>query len=196
MPTRRRPQSGTSGRTHRRAAGGDKSRVRGSDSRAYLPRGRVRLLTVSEGGRSAQLMVGPVRGPEHLALIRRERFYHVPVAAIASSRTTVAYIAFYEGASRFRGQTGVIREYAAVLRVSRVRRGDLPGLTWPGRRGEDALYYRFELGPILTLPRPITNPDRLRVVFRFPDVEQFRGAATVRDLGRPQNPGKGGCRDT
>jgi hypothetical protein len=130
------------------------------------------------------IMVGPVRGPEHLELVRRARFYHVPMSSVAASRTAVAYIAFYEGNSRFRGQTGVIREYAEVLRVSRVRRGDIPGLTWPGRRGEDALYYRFDLGPVLTLPRPITNPERLRIVFRFPDFDRFRGATTVRDLGK------------
>ena len=143
----------------------------------------MKILTVSEGGQSALVMVGTVRGPEHLELIRQARFYHVPTSAIAASRTAVAYVAFYEGAKRFRGQTGVIREYAAVLRVSRVRRAELPGLTWPGRRGEDALYYRFDLGPLQPLPRPITNPDRLRVVFRFPELEMLRGAVTLRDLG-------------
>jgi len=154
-----------------------------SGARVYLARGRVRVVTVSDGGESAQVMVGSVRGPEHLELIRRAGFYHVPTSAIAASRTAVAYIAFYEGATRFRGRVGLIREYAAVLRVSRVRRAELPGLTWAGRRGEGALYYRFDLGPLQRLPRPITNPDRLRVVFRFPDLAKFRGAATLRDLG-------------
>jgi len=154
-----------------------------SGAMGYLARGRVRVVTVSDGGESAQVMVGSVRGPEHLELIRRAGFYHVPTSAIAASRTAVAYIAFYEGATRFRGQVGVIREYAAVQRVSRVRRAELPGLTWPGRRGEGALYYRFDLGPLQQLRRPITNPDRLRVVFRFPDLAKFRGAATLRDLG-------------
>jgi hypothetical protein len=154
-----------------------------SGARVYLARGRVNVLTVSEGGQSAQVMVGTVRGPEHLELIRRERYYHVPTSAIAASRITVACIAFYEGATRFRGHVGVIREYAPVLRVSRVRRSELPGLTWPGRRGEDALYYRFDLGPLQQLPRPITNPDRLRVTFRFPELQRLRGAATLRNLG-------------
>jgi hypothetical protein len=148
-----------------------------------MSRGRVKVLTVSESGQPAQVMVGTVRGPEHLELIRRARFYHVPISAIAASRADVAYVAFYEGATRFRGQVGVIREFAAVLRVSRVRRAELPGLTWPGRRGENALYYRFDLGPLQQLPRPIANPDRLRVVFRFPDLAKFQGAATLRDLG-------------
>ena len=98
---------------------------------------RVRVLTVSEGGCTASIMVGPVRGPEHLALIHRLGFYHVPVSAIAASRTAVVFVAFYEGASRFQGTTGVIREYAEILRVSCVLRRDLPDLTWPGRRGED-----------------------------------------------------------
>jgi hypothetical protein len=151
---------------------------------------------VLDGGESAQVMVGTVRGPEHLELIRRARFYHVPTSAIAASRTAVAYIAFYEGATRFRGKVGVIREYAAVLRVTRVRRAELPGLTWPGRRGENALYYRFDLGPLQQLSRPVTNPDRLRVVFRFPELEKLRGAETLRDFGagraRPRK-GKSGA---
>jgi hypothetical protein len=128
-------------------------------------------------------MVGPVRSPAHLELIHRERFYHVPVTAIRAARSAAGFIAFYEGASRFARGAGVIREYAEVLRVSVVPRRDLPGLTWPGRGGAETLYYRFDLGPILSLPKPIGNPDRLRVVFRFPDVERFRASATVRELG-------------
>jgi hypothetical protein len=129
-------------------------------------------------------MIGPVRGPEHVALIHSLRFYHVPVSAIAAARTAVEFLAFYEPASRFRAATGVIHEYAAILHVSRALRHDLPGLTWPGRRGENTLYYRFDLGPILSLPHPITNPDRLRVVFRFPDLERLRTSTTIRDLGK------------
>ncbi|HWT79808.1 MAG TPA: hypothetical protein VN648_13565 [Candidatus Methylomirabilis sp.] len=116
-------------------------------------------------------------------MIRRAQFYHVPVSAVSPSRTGVAYIAFYEGASRFHARTGVIREYAAVQRVSRVRRCDLPGLTWPARGAPDALYYRYDLGPIQQLSQPITNPDRLRVAFRFPEFERFCAATTLAELG-------------
>jgi hypothetical protein len=153
------------------------------NSASYSPRRRPSVLTVSDGGRTATIMVGPIRSPVHLELIHRERFYHVPVTAIGAARTAVGFIAFYEGASRFSRGAGVIREYAEVLRVSTVPRRDLPGLTWPGRGGAETLYYRFDLGPIVSLPRPIANPDRLRVVFRFPDVERFRASATVRELG-------------
>ena len=172
----RRLRSSAAGATQRGSASGP-------NPGEYLARGRVEFLTVSEGGRSLTIMVGPLRGPEHLELIRRARFYHVPVSAIAASRTAVAYIAFYEGASRFHARTGVIREYAAVLRVSRARRCDLPGLTWPARGAPDAPYYRFDLGPTLQLARPITNPDRLRIAFRFPDFERFGEAATLAELG-------------
>jgi hypothetical protein len=176
----RRTQSKTAGGTGRGSGPG-------LGSRRYLTRGRLGFLAVSEGGRSLTIMVGPLRGPEHLELIRRAWFYHVPVSAIAASRTAVAYIAFYEGASRFHARTGVIREYAAVVRVSRVRRCDLPGLTWPARGAPDAPYYRFDLGPIQQLPRPITNPERLRVAFRFPNFERFREAATLRELGNRES---------
>jgi hypothetical protein len=155
----------------------------GPDSGTYLVRGRVGFLTVSEGGRSLTIMVGPLRGPEHLELIRRARYYHVPVSAIAASRTAVAYIAFYEGASRFHARTGVIREYAAVLRVARARRSELPGLSWPARGAPDAPYFRFDLGPIQQLARPITNPERLRVAFRFPNFDRLYEAETLGDLG-------------
>ncbi len=145
-------------------------------------RGRLGFLSVSDGGCSATIMVGPVRGPEHLEIIRAHRFYHVPVSAIAASRTAVPYIAFYEGAARFKRETGLIQEYAEVLKVTRVRRGDLPGLTWPGHLDEEAPYYRFDLGPLVPLPQPISNPDQLRVVFRFPNMQEFHGAETLRDL--------------
>jgi len=156
--------------------------------KSYAQLRRPRLLTVTEGGRSATIMIGPVRGPEHLALIHNLRFYHVPVSAIAAARTAVEFLAFYEPASRFRAATGVIHEYAAILRVSRVLRHDLPGLTWPGRRGESTPYYRFDLGPILSLPHRITNPDRLRIVFRFPELERLQTSTTMRDLGKGRLP--------
>jgi len=157
-----------------------------TDQARYDQSRRVRVLTVSDGGHTTTIMVGPVRGPEHLALIHRLGFYHVPVSAIAASRAAVAFVAFYEGASRVQGVAGAIRQFAEVVRVSRVQRRDLPDLTWPGRRGEDIPYYRFDLGPIRSLPRPITNPDHLRVVFRFPDLQRFQQAATIRDLGASQ----------
>jgi hypothetical protein len=77
----------------------------------------------------------------------------------------------------------LIQEYAEVLKVTRVRRGDLPGLTWPGRHAEEAPYYRFDLGPLVRLTHPITNPEQLRVVFRFPVMQALHGAKTLRDLG-------------
>jgi hypothetical protein len=77
----------------------------------------------------------------------------------------------------------MIREYAEVLRVTRAPRRELPGVTWAGRSGEETPYYRFDLGPILPLPQAITNPDRLRIVFRFPDLERLRSARTLREIG-------------
>jgi hypothetical protein len=152
-------------------------------ARRYPARLRPRVLAVAEGSRTVSLMVGPVRGPEHLELIRRLRYYHVPVSAISASRIGVSYVAFYQPAKRFGLSTGLVREYAAVLRVSRVRRSELPGLTWPARGAPDAAYYRFDLGPIQRLARPITNPDRLRIAFRFPDFDRFCEAATLRGMG-------------
>ncbi|MBI2455636.1 MAG: hypothetical protein HYV46_05810 [candidate division NC10 bacterium] len=187
MESTRRGRSEAAARTGRGVTAGRGGGSRRADPRRYVTRGRLGFLTVADGGRSATLMVGPVRGPEHLELIHRAGFYHVPVSAIAAFRTAVAYIAFYESASRFHRRTGLIREYAAVLGISRVRRCDLPGLTWPARGARDAPYYRFDLGPMQALPRPITNPDRLRIAFRFPDFERFRAAATLRDLG-PRGP--------
>jgi len=165
-----------------RAGGVNREPSTSANPMPYLVRGRVGFLSVKDSRGSVTVMVGPLRGPEHRELIHRARFYHVPVSAIAASRTAVAYIAFYEGASRFHNRIGVIREYARVVRVSRVRRCDLPGLTWPSRGAPDALYYRFDLGPIQELPQPITNPERLRIAFRFPDLERFQGAETLRDL--------------
>ena len=145
---------------------------------------RPRILTVSEGGWSATVMVGPVRGPAHHEVIHRFGYYHVPVSSIAPSRVAVAFIAFYEGASQFRTAVGHVREFAGVLRVARVLRRDLPGLTWAGRTGDDAPYYRFDLGPIRALPRPITNPDRIRLLFRYVDIAELERADSIRSLGK------------
>jgi hypothetical protein len=157
-------------------------------NRTFRPAGgqalypRPRVLQVQDGAGEALVMIGPVRGPAHLEVIHRERFYHVPVSAIAPSRVAVRCIAFYEPAGRFGTRAGHIRQYAEVLRVSRVRRSELPGLSWPGRRGEEVLYYRFDLAAPISLPRPIANPEGRRVAFRFPPLDRLRRAETIRDL--------------
>ncbi len=167
------PRSGTGGL-------GGKAQPRRRTAGALRGRGGP---VAREAGASASVLIGPVRGPEHLELIRRQAFYHVPVGAIAARRAASAHIAFYEPGSRF-GGPGAIRQYAAVRRVAEVRRAELPDIPWPGRRGEDARYYRFDLGPLLPLPRPITNPGRRRVVFRFTDLAALQAAGTLADLGR------------
>ncbi len=180
-----RPPSDAPGR---RPARLDRPDAPGTRATGYPARFRPRVLAVAEGNQTRSLMVGPVRGPEHLELIRRLHYYHVPVSAIAASRIGVSFIALYQPSARFGLSAGLVQEYAAVQRVSRVRRSQLPGLAWPGRRGQQARYYRFDLGPLFRLPRPITNPDRLRVVFRFPDAARFCGAKTVRQLVGPGRP--------
>jgi hypothetical protein len=129
-------------------------------------------------------MVGPVKGPEQLTLIRRERFYHVPVSAIAAARTAVTHVAFYEPAARF-GGPGAVRLYAAVRRVTRVTRRELAGVTWKGRHGPAGLYYRFDLGALRALPQPVTNPGRRRIVFRFVSLDRLKAATSLEDLRQP-----------
>ncbi len=161
------------------------TRSAGGEARPHTYRpGRPRFLTLGEGGASISVMIGTLRGPDHLETIRRWHYYHVPVSAIAEKRCAVQLIAFYEAATRFDRPEGLIQAYAPILRVSRVPRKDLPGLAWPGRQGDAALYYRFDLGPIRLLAQPITNPEGLRLVFRFADLEKLEAARTIRDLGR------------
>jgi hypothetical protein len=168
---------GTKARSDAGASRGSKSSGAGRYAGA-----RVRLLRVAEGAQAATVMIGPVRGPEHLDLIRRQAFYHVPVSAIGAGRAAVTHIAFYEPASRF-GVPGAIRAYATVRGVSQVRRADLPHIPWPGRHGPDAPYYRFDLGPLLDLPQPILNPEHRRMVFRFADLARVEHAGTLAELG-------------
>lgn len=178
-----RKDSGTPKRTSGQPSDADAPGTR--RQRPYRPGRRPRFLTLAEGGASLTVMIAPLRGPDHLAVIHRWRYYHVPVSAISPVRTAVQFIAFYEAASGFSRPMGLIREYAPVRSVSRVVRRELPGLTWPGRRGEEAVYYRFDLGPLVLLPAPVGNPEGLRTVFRFADLERLRAVRTLRDLGGP-----------
>jgi len=165
--------------------GRPEQRRKGMKLRLRLP--PPRILRLSEESHAGTIMIGPLRGPAHLELIRREGYYHVPVSAIAADRSGVETIAFYEAASRF-GEPGAIRHFAQVRQVRQVPRRALPGLSWPGRYGDDTLYYRFDLGPLLSLTRPILNPERRRVVFQFSDLDRLRQAETLRDLRRVERP--------
>jgi len=112
-------------------------------------------------------------------LVQCEHWYRIPLAR-APRRIGAQYLAFYHtgrlGASRWS-----IAFYAPILRYRLLpRRALLP--SEPDHPRADELYYKFELGPLEALPRPIPARALRRVTFIATTLSRLLRAREINDL--------------
>ncbi|MFN8473603.1 MAG: hypothetical protein U0822_15545 [Anaerolineae bacterium] len=108
-----------------------------------------------------------------------EGWYRLPVAH-APPRLGCEALAFYQTGA-FGPDGHAVRVWAAVRRVSIARRRDiLPDE--PRHPRADALYYRFELGPLTALARPVPARRLRRVTFIPTTWQRLVEAQDVADL--------------
>jgi very-short-patch-repair endonuclease len=118
-------------------------------------------------------LVAIVKSPRDLALAAREHWYRIPAAK--APRRGFTHIAFYQPDCFRDGKR--IAAYAEVAGSATVRRADL----LPGEGGADGerLYVKYELGPLIRLPRPILNTGGTRVCFGFTPLWRLYGAGEL-----------------
>ncbi|MDO8598665.1 MAG: hypothetical protein Q7S02_00995 [bacterium] len=124
------------------------------------------------------VLVGVLKQPRDLEILRRERWYRVPV--VRAPKRAYAYLAFYQPATfGIRGKC--IRYYARVLERGIVsRRRLLPDeLDHPRARER---YYQIRIGSIQTLRHPIRNIIPRRVTFGFTTLDRLRSARDMLQL--------------
>ncbi len=118
--------------------------------------------------------------PHDLEIAQTEHWYRIPVERAPEHSIHARYLAFYL-TSAFGDDRWSIREYAPVRGHELVRRGDLfPSQLDHPRASEP--YYKFQLGPLIQLPRPIVSPRGRRLLFVWTNGERFSRAAQVDDL--------------
>jgi len=126
-------------------------------------------------------LVGIVPRKSLWPVIRKERWYHIPVASAPRTIKTIRYLAFYfPGAFGKELQYRVIF-YAPVLSLDIVKRVQLfPEEPRHIRAGQD--YYRIKLSQIRKLPRSIPSLRWRRIVHIPSTYRKLMGAREINDL--------------
>jgi len=112
-------------------------------------------------------------------LVRTEHWYRLPVSK-APRRIGAQYLAFYH-TKVFGDLRWKIVHYAPIRRYSLARRRELLP-NEPNHQRADHLYYKIEIGPLETLPRPIPSRKLRRVTFIMTTMSRLLGARDVVDL--------------
>ncbi len=126
-----------------------------------------------------RVLVAVVPRPSDWELICTQHWYRIPVSH-APRRLAAEYLAFYHTGS-FSELRWSIRYYAPIERYRLVRRMDLfPDQ--PDHPRAQELYYRVELGPLESLPRPIPSLKLRRVTFIMTTLSRLLSAQEINDL--------------
>jgi very-short-patch-repair endonuclease len=125
--------------------------------------------------REKTVLVAVVGRRKDLALVRRSRWYRIPVGR--APRRKPDYIAFYQ-TSAFGADGKAIRYFATVRSISTTSRRKL----LPDERNHPraaARYYRYELGPLRRTPHVIRNRTRRRITFGFTTLSKVRRSSEI-----------------
>ena len=126
------------------------------------------------------VLVVLVNRPRDLEIVRAEHWYRIPAKHAPKHFTQASYLAFYLP-KVFRDEKWSIREYAPVRGHELVSRRDLlPDESDHPRAGDP--YYKLEIGPLLSLPRPIVSRTSRRILFIWTTGEKFSRAVEINDL--------------
>lgn len=126
------------------------------------------------------VLVVLMNNPRDMEIARNEHWYRVPVKHAPQHITHARYLAFYL-TKAFGDHRWSIQEYAPVCGHELVRRRDLFEGEVDHPRANDA-YYKFQLGSMLQLTRPITSRTGRRVLFIPTTGVKFSRAVELNDL--------------
>lgn len=108
-------------------------------------------------------LVGIVPRKNLWPIIQDQRWYHIPVKSAPRNSPEVKYIAFYFPSAFGEKLRFQVTYYAPVLNIDTVKRIELfPDELRHPRKSEE--YYKFHLGKIEKLPRPIPSRRWRRIV--------------------------------
>jgi hypothetical protein len=133
-----------------------------------------------EGIEDYPTLVAVINNPRDMEIARTEGWYRIPVKH-APQRLGADYLAFYQTGAFGEGERWRVNFYAPVRRVRRVRRRDLLPDEPDHPRADDE-YYKFELGPLARLPRPIPSRRLRRITFIPTTLKRLLSAQEINDL--------------
>lgn len=127
----------------------------------------------------ARVLVCVINRPRDLEIARWDHWYRVPVKH-APREHLPEILAFYLTAA-FEDEKWAIHEYAHVRGHELVRRIDLLP-DEPDHPRAQELYYKFQLGPLQRLPRPIPALRWRRITFIQTTGDRLMHALEIGDL--------------
>jgi hypothetical protein len=129
---------------------------------------------------TALILVGLIPHPRDLEIARLLGWYRIPLRS-APKVVNVDYLAFYQASAFGEEHRWRIETIAEVRGHELTTRGELlrDEPDHPRAREE---YYKIQLGPLETLPRPILAGRWRRITFLYTTGELLRQARTVNDL--------------
>ena len=129
-----------------------------------------------------RVIVAYVPKPSDFNIIREQGWYRIPQKS-APKGLYSEYYAFYFGRN-FGSMKWAIHHYAPRLGHELVTRQMLiPNEPNHARAGE--LYYKVQLGPVVTLERPIISLRWRRITFLHSTWDRFQDAVDINDLFVP-----------
>jgi hypothetical protein len=126
-----------------------------------------------------RVLVAYMPTPADFRLAQAEGWYRIP-AALAPKGVYAEYFAFYYGRA-FGPQKWAIHTYATRLGHELTTRAELFPTQLQHPRAND-LYYKVQLGPLQTLPRPIISLRWRRVAFLHTTWDRLQTAVELNDL--------------
>ena len=128
---------------------------------------------------SALVLVAVINHPRDLEIARLLGWYRIPLAR-APKVVAVDFLAFYQTAA-FGDDKWRIQTIAPVLGHELTTRAELLRDEADHPRAQ-AMYYKLQLGPLQSLPRPILAKSWRRITFLYTTGEYLLSAETVNDL--------------
>jgi hypothetical protein len=129
---------------------------------------------------TALILVALIPKPRDLEIARLLGWYRVPLRS-APKVINVDYLAFYQASAFGEAHRWQIETFSAVRGQELTTRAELlrDEPDHPRAREE---YYKIQLGPLETLPRPIQAGRWRRITFLYTTGLLFAQAATINDL--------------
>lgn len=128
---------------------------------------------------SSRALVVVVNSPRDFDFAREQGWYRIPVAR-APAQIGAEYLGFYF-TQAFGDERWSVRYYAPVRRLRLVRRVDLLPQEPEHPRAREH-YYRFDIGRVEALPRPIPSLRLRRITFIPTSLEKLLSAEEINDL--------------
>lgn len=126
-----------------------------------------------------RVLVVVMNNPRDFRLLQEEGWYRIPVRR-APRQVAADFLAFYQTGA-FPEERWSIRYYAAVKGYRLVKRSELLPAEATHPRAND-YYFKVEIGPLQTLPRPIPSRKLRRITFIPTTLQRLLRAREVNDL--------------